>query len=312
MPSHVLLTEEDYNVLKSLIEREKNNRQDPPKRISTEEGWGHGEDHQAPETYVVKPPSDGVPPLREEGSDTIPGSALCDIYQEQGLGEPDPTLGKIGQSVRVHNLEKTRRQGEFELATRTKFGTWVFPPSGLVTKWGIIRSGSGAGPYIVDFADLCESEEETGTGTGEAGSGTGSGDECGCPDSVDSLSDILTKTGESTSKAYWSGYPNLESGAACGLIKMPGEDCDGASGTGTGSESSQNEAYLIVSPEVSVSCFKVPIYDCCDEDGQQVFRHVSNHLYLIPGLTDEGSCDVDPCQTSSGSDGGGGGGGTGL
>jgi len=129
MAKHYLLTENDRQFLNKLHAMFRGNKLTPVSRAS----WSREEDHQAPETYVAKTRSEGLPAR----SGDSPGTAICEIYQI--LGIDSPTLRACAFSKRIYNLSETEvASNTFFSVTRTKYGPWLANLSSASTniRWG--------------------------------------------------------------------------------------------------------------------------------------------------------------------------------
>lgn len=129
----------------------------------------------APEAYVARVPSDGIPPL-DEGftgtgtgtgtADDSPGYAVCAVYRVVIDETGTPTLMRVADLNKiVYNLStQTVSGGGWILVTRDKFGYWF--AGGAID---LEDDGSGAtGTKIVDHVHVVESIADTGTGTAGA------------------------------------------------------------------------------------------------------------------------------------------------
>ncbi len=178
MPSY-FLNESDRKLIQEFLEEARRGRVELPYRSRpyVERSWVEKADHQAPEIYVAQPQeSSGIPAL----SGTVPGEAICDIYQIVVDGPNDPTLEQIGQFEKlVYNVGGVIGQVPILIA-RTKYGKWV-PVVGGGTPCDFIRFAidavyQDALPYYATVDILSrpcgcttveEETEATGTGTGE-------------------------------------------------------------------------------------------------------------------------------------------------
>lgn len=88
---------------------------------------------QAPDVYIARSPTGGVPALDQVGTgtstDDAPGSADCYVYQiihPPGTGD-DPYLLRVGQvSKTVYNIGNGDIEGDsWFLVIRDKFGKWI-------------------------------------------------------------------------------------------------------------------------------------------------------------------------------------------
>lgn len=176
----IFLSEQDKGIIQRVLDSANKDRVNPPNRSTTDSSFSEGEDHQAPETYIVLPPTGGIPALQEgtgpNGSD-VPGTAECDVYQETGHFGTNPGLEKVkGFTLTVHNLRTKIIERDFLLASRTKYGIWVVPVGpGSCNKIRFrIISVDDTGPTTFATVDVlsrscgCETvPEETGSGTAE-------------------------------------------------------------------------------------------------------------------------------------------------
>lgn len=75
------------------------------------------------DTFVALPPTGGIPALTpglgSPGPNDQPGSAVCDIYYEQGGKFVD-----LGITQRVYNFSTTALPQQWMLVTKDKNGTW--------------------------------------------------------------------------------------------------------------------------------------------------------------------------------------------
>ncbi len=126
-------SENDLMVLKQIITAVKGGRVNTPTRPTSERALTENADHQAPETYIAKTPSGGIPALTESSPDEQPGSATCDIYQI--LDDPVTGVAELqmvtGLNKIVYNLTTDAIDGDTLITvTRTKFGNWMAMVSG--------------------------------------------------------------------------------------------------------------------------------------------------------------------------------------
>lgn len=147
MPEMYWLTEEEIRTIQSVLDLVRNQLKNTQRGDKFLEN-----DHQAPEFYVARAPSDGIPSMVEaSGTGTGTGvgvypsmvAADCQIYQvlereAEGLAEVIPVGGL---TKRVFNISTSAIAGDtwFQV-TRDKFGTWVTVGAGGSTSdiWGQI------------------------------------------------------------------------------------------------------------------------------------------------------------------------------
>lgn len=156
-----VISDDDWNVLKRIVEANRNILQNTPNRPSTNSQNQDGDDSMAPEVYIALPPSGGIPGLASaaSGSGTDnpptegdqPGTAICNVYRVAG--------GKLklvpGLTKTVHNLSESEIDQDWILIERDKFGTWC-PTSSSLSPLSIKRgklssplySGSRVSPSI--------------------------------------------------------------------------------------------------------------------------------------------------------------------
>lgn len=137
-----VLTDDDMDVLRRLVRRERDRRVGSSGRHTPEAEIG-----TAPETYIARTPLGGIPALTEPtdtdlgtGSDAdigtgtgtarvevLPGYADCDIYQI--LVDPYDNIPEIqpcGFTITVFNLTSVALASHsWILITRDKFGSWI-------------------------------------------------------------------------------------------------------------------------------------------------------------------------------------------
>lgn len=169
MADGYLLSENDRRVLKEVVRDYETRRGNVSSRSE------QGTPSAAPEVYVARVPSDGIPAL-DEGftgtgtgtgtADDSPGYAVCAVYRVVLDGTGTPTLIRVGDLNKViYNLStRTVSGGGWILTTRDKFGYWF--AGGAVD---LEDDGAGAtGTKIVDHVHVVESIADTGTGTAGA------------------------------------------------------------------------------------------------------------------------------------------------
>lgn len=181
MSKAFVLNEKDAGVLRAMIaefaRRPRNSEgKQSPELVS--------DLHQAPEVYVARVPSTGVPGLVwEAGAGVIdtPGTATCVLYRLMRAGNLSGRLVPLHISVTVHNLSTENVPADtWILVERDKFGTWWVSGSGGLTSEGDTgETGTGAERNYVDVVTgvclISTSEVTTGTGLGTGGLGTGGG-----------------------------------------------------------------------------------------------------------------------------------------
>lgn len=113
--SNYFLSESDVEVLKRLIQRERNTPVNAVNRPHQPE-----QDYQTPEVHVALVPVGGIPPR----VGTAPGTASCKIYRTTGT---TPALVElVSQDKTVLNMsEETLTPGSYVPIAREKFGRWV-------------------------------------------------------------------------------------------------------------------------------------------------------------------------------------------
>lgn len=121
MADGYLISGNDAAILKEVIAEFRGRKGNSTRRPNNE----YWDEHQAPEVYVARTPSGGIPKLTEEtgaGIVDTPGSATCAIYEIQSGGiQPIQGLNAL-----VHNLTADAIEGDtWVVISRTKDGTWV-------------------------------------------------------------------------------------------------------------------------------------------------------------------------------------------
>ncbi len=125
------LTDEEVRILKEIVSRVKNRGVN---LFRGEFNKADGEEQPAPDTYVVRLPTAGIPAAQnvETGTGTTdptgivqPGSALCQIFQTQvdelGIGR----IVGVGTYIEVFNFSPSAAPDNlFALACKDKFGVW--------------------------------------------------------------------------------------------------------------------------------------------------------------------------------------------
>jgi len=139
MPLHGL-TDDDVKLIQQLLD-ESGKRWFSTTGRGAEGSIDHQE-IQAPEVYVARVPSTGIPALIEEPGtgpgqlNDNPGSALCDIHRVVYTAAPvgtanDGMMVSVGSKRRVWNLGIISIQGnQWIIALRDKFGYWFASPAG--------------------------------------------------------------------------------------------------------------------------------------------------------------------------------------
>jgi len=124
MPKLLTLSERDVKALRGLLDRVQGSRRNPEGRPDTTV-----DDHQAPEVYVAKTPSGGIPALDVESSTSYPGVAQCNIYKLSPSSDSSETavlLQVEGLRKWVRNLTESDIAGSsWVLVVREKFGSWI-------------------------------------------------------------------------------------------------------------------------------------------------------------------------------------------
>lgn len=124
------------------------------------------EDHQAPEVYVAKTPSGGIPAIASGDAGTgtggydEPGSATCEIYC---IDETDntPDLRDIDLEQIVYNVSSTAVSGDtYVFVARDKFGHWIVTQMGDRLIWCMLAENHpGRGiPFQIRIGTWCPEE----------------------------------------------------------------------------------------------------------------------------------------------------------
>lgn len=135
----ILLTDSDKKQLKEIIHQVRSLPQNPRNRPAVVEP-----DHNAPDVYVARTPSGGIPAMTRgpfptgTGSGTAdyddPGQAECEIHQLVNFTDPvtglqDGDLIDVQFTRTVWNISDSPIPGNsWILAVRDKFGVWFAPP----------------------------------------------------------------------------------------------------------------------------------------------------------------------------------------
>lgn len=143
------LTEEDAAFLRETAERVRQLLGDTANRPRVN-AWD--EFQPAPELYIARTPSDGLPPML--GAE--PGAAECDLYQllrdDNGVPYVSPLLT---QPKLVFNLSSDPVGGNrWALIQRDKFGSWVLGGGGLEPSPTTTDPTPGTGTGTGDSAPL--------------------------------------------------------------------------------------------------------------------------------------------------------------
>lgn len=138
-----VISDEDWMVLKKLVEQNRNTLQNPANRPSSIGQYLAGDDSMAPEVYIALPPSGGIPALDSITAGTSsdnppaegdrPGHAVCTIYQ---IVNGELKL-MSGLTKTVYNLSESEIAQDWILIQRDKGGRWV-----------AVQGGSGASTNI--------------------------------------------------------------------------------------------------------------------------------------------------------------------
>lgn len=115
-----LPSESTKQEIMEALDKGKHTRQNTSQRGN--DGRIDHEEHQAPETYIAKTPSEGISALVGD----VPGYADCDIWRI--IGESGtPVLRKLGALFhRVYNIEEVHIEGGIWVPiTRDKAGSWL-------------------------------------------------------------------------------------------------------------------------------------------------------------------------------------------
>ena len=147
MSKAYVLSEDDKKALSILNQLVKQGK------LNITRGYEHGkvdhEEHQAPEIYVAKTPSAGIPAITQ----TNPGKADCEIYRLI------PAIGSDGEAdleevpnheKTVYNISGIDIEGDvYVLVSKEKYGSWVVGPPGDAGFWGRIthKTPGGGGEY---------------------------------------------------------------------------------------------------------------------------------------------------------------------
>lgn len=166
------LTERDAVALRAMIsEFQRRSRS----RVNTLGQELVADMHQAPEVYVARVPSSGIPALTWEAGAGIldtPGSTTCALYKLHRGGPLTGQLVPIQVNAAVHNLSTDAVPADtWCLVERDKFGTWWVSGSGGLTSQGdtgdtgTSPGGGGATPIrIITCVSLITPTTDTGTG----------------------------------------------------------------------------------------------------------------------------------------------------
>ena len=163
------LSENDRRTLREMMREFELRRANQPSRSE------QGTPSAAPEVYVARVPTGGIPPL-DEGftgtgtgtgtADDSPGYAVCAVYRVVVDEAGTPTLMRVADLNKiVYNLSSSTVTGNgWILVTRDKFGYWY--AGGAID---LDDDGTNArGATIVDHVHVVESIADTGTGTAGA------------------------------------------------------------------------------------------------------------------------------------------------
>lgn len=142
------LTDKDLAILKELVDRHRRIRGNTTMRSAV--GLDH-EEFPAPEIYIARTPSGGIPSAPGTGTSDPPGCAECQIYQlvpGGGVGTGtgcDIAIEEVEDTTKiVYNLSADDISGNlWILVAREKFGYWM-----AIRPQGGGGSGSGVGGAI--------------------------------------------------------------------------------------------------------------------------------------------------------------------
>jgi hypothetical protein len=158
MPKGYVLSEEDKELLKQVVEAYLGRVLGSTNRPDSLQDQGG-----APEVYVAKTPTDGIPALSVTGSGTgdaevgTAGYETCDIYRanrEDGRMILIPT-----KTERVYNASETEVPGDsWIVILRDKWGIWWATSLGS-------GGGSGCVGTLRFITGLCRVTVGTGSGT---------------------------------------------------------------------------------------------------------------------------------------------------
>jgi hypothetical protein len=157
----IFLTDEDHRLLKDMINDRKGGRVNSPSR-SSQLFSEQDANHQAPEVYVAKTPTTGIPAR----SGTTLGEAACDIYRVvSAVVEAVPSF-----SEKVYNLQPSAVGGDTYIGIkRDKYGTWIADTGGgsANLRHGIVTKvcDTECNIYEVEIVERTFPESCTGTGT---------------------------------------------------------------------------------------------------------------------------------------------------
>ncbi len=132
------LSEQEVALLQKLLNLHKGQLGNVQgSRPPTEQSWGDGEDHQAPEIYLAKPQDseglDGITRASGTASDDYDtaGKGTCDIYR---IVEDTPGIPEIhqieGLQKEVYNVGQPMPQ-DWLVVLRSKVGKWLGIPVGI-------------------------------------------------------------------------------------------------------------------------------------------------------------------------------------
>ena len=158
----MFLTDEDHATLQEVIRERKSGIVNPNSRVNTDSGYRENTDHQAPEVYIAKVPTAGIPAR----SGTTLGSAECEIYRVvSGAVESVPSFTMV-----VFNLSASAISDGYVGVKRDKYGTWLADTGGSAQlKHGVVTRVCDTDCNIYEIEIVERSFDETlctGTGTG--------------------------------------------------------------------------------------------------------------------------------------------------
>lgn len=140
-----VISDDDWEILKRLVESNRNLLQSPITRPTANGQYLDGDDSMAPEVYIALPPADGIPGLDSvatgTGSDNPPtegdrpGHASCNLYR---IIDGELKL-MSGISRTVYNLSESTIPQDWILVQRDKAGKWIAVVGGSSGTANIIR-----------------------------------------------------------------------------------------------------------------------------------------------------------------------------
>ncbi len=154
------LSDADVEVIRGLV------RSEMDRRLNAEVQFRQKDLYSAPEVYVARAPSGGIPAL-DDGStgtgtgalnDDVLGYAECRVYKIEGFGGTADFVPVDGLVRTVYNPTTTAIDGNaWVTIVRDKFGQWLVAGAG--------GGGGSSDSFIVDHVHVVGSGD-TGTGSG--------------------------------------------------------------------------------------------------------------------------------------------------